>query len=187
MSHVTLVERGRSQTRCASDCCTPSPTTSYPSGTWHMPSHSAATPIDTRCSRRLRFLSMKHLPLLGDLEMAVLERIWRCGELDVKQAHRAIGVPRKITLNTVQSTLERLYRKGLLRRERVSHAYRYAPTFSREQFRAKAVADVAGELSGVEGADVLTAFVELAADADRENLDRLEQVIIAARAKRGLP
>ena len=124
------------------------------------------------------------LPALGELETAVLEYLWAHGTVEAKDVQRDLGVGRNITLNTIQSTVERLHRKRLLIRERVGHAYRYAPAISRDEFRAHAIANVAGELRGAEGAGVIAAFVELATKADRKNLERLEAVVAAARAKR---
>ncbi|MEI8257930.1 MAG: BlaI/MecI/CopY family transcriptional regulator [Deltaproteobacteria bacterium] len=125
------------------------------------------------------------IPLLGELETAVLELIWTRGAVEAKDVHRELGPARDITLNTIQSTLERLHRKRLLARERISHAYRYAALMSRDEFRARAVAGLAGTLRGAEGAGVIAAFVELAARADKGNLDRLEQLIAEARTRRG--
>jgi Zn-dependent protease with chaperone function len=45
-------------------------------------------------------------------------------------------------LNTVQSTLERLYKKELLHREKVSHAYIYTPKVLREELMAQAIGEV---------------------------------------------
>lgn len=39
--------------------------------------------------------------------------LWRQGAADTREAHRLVGVRRKITPNTIQSTLEWLFRKGL--------------------------------------------------------------------------
>lgn len=128
---------------------------------------------------------MDPLPLLGELETAVLEYVWDHGTTDAKAVHRDLGAPRGITLNTVQSTLERLHRKQLFIRERVGHAYRYAAAVSREAFRARAIATAAGDLRGAEAAGVIAAFVELAARANHRNLDRLEAMVAAARARRG--
>jgi predicted transcriptional regulator len=47
------------------------------------------------------------IPLLGELELAVLERLWAEGTAEAKDVHRVIGEPRGITLSTIQSTLER--------------------------------------------------------------------------------
>jgi len=127
---------------------------------------------------------MQPLPLLGELETAVLEHVWKVGEVDVKETHHAVGRERRITLNTVQSTLERLYRKDILTRERVSHAFRYRARLSREEFRAHAMASVAGDLKGAQAEGVLAAFVDVAARADRSNLRRLEALIATARATR---
>lgn len=125
------------------------------------------------------------IPRLGDLEIAVLELTWSLGEVDVKEAYQRLGAPRGVTSNTVQSALERLFRKDLLRRERVGHAYRYFPSIERDEFRARAAATAAGELRGAQAKGVLAAFVDIAANADRANLDRLEAIVADARAKRG--
>ena len=144
---------------------------------------SSVGPIDTRCFVE-QAQDVREIPLLGELELAILEFAWTHEEVDVKQVHTALGVRRKITVNTIQSTVERLHRKGLLERERVSHAYRYRPRVTRDVFRAQAAAQAAGELRGAEASGVLAAFVDLAMKADGRNLARLEAVIAAARARR---
>jgi predicted transcriptional regulator len=135
--------------------------------------------------RRPASTSPSALPILGELESTVLEYLWKRAEVDVKDVHRDIGARRGITVSTIQSTLERLHRKGLARRKRVSHAYRYEPVLSREEFRARAVAVAAGELKGAAASGVLAAFVDLAAKADHGNLDRLEALVKKARAQKG--
>ena len=127
---------------------------------------------------------MLQIPRLGALETAVLELTWSLHSVDVKEAFRRLGEPRGITSNTVQSALERLFRKGFLTRERISHAYLYAPAITRDEFRARAAAQAVGELRGAQASGVLAAFVEIAAKADRANLDRLEAILREARAKR---
>ncbi|AKU96251.1 Transcriptional regulator, MecI family [Labilithrix luteola] len=127
---------------------------------------------------------METIPRLGELEIEVLELVWSARKVDVREAHRRLGEPRGITSNTVQSALERLFRKGLLERERIGHAYQYSAALSRDEFRARAAAQAVGELHGAQADGVLAAFVEMAAKADRANLDRLEAIISAARAKR---
>lgn len=124
------------------------------------------------------------IPLLGDLEMAVLEHLWSHGTADAKDVQRAIGEPRDITLSTIQSTLERLHRKRLLIRERLGHAYRYAPAISRAEFRARAMASVAGDLEGADAAGVMAAFVDLVARTDTHRLDELAEMVERARARR---
>jgi predicted transcriptional regulator len=126
---------------------------------------------------------MDALPRLGELETAVLRHLWARGAADAKSVHETMPEAQTITHNTVQSTLERLHRKALLLREKVGHAYRYAPAVTMEVFRARAIAAAAGDLRGAAAEGVIVAFVELAARADRANLDRLTRVVAAARAR----
>lgn len=128
--------------------------------------------------------AMRAIPRLGELETAVLEHVWASGPCHVKAVHRALGAPRGITLNTVQSAMERLFRKGLLTREKVSHAYVYSPRQSREEHGARVVQDVVSRLLEGEAIPVLQAFVDVAARSDAANLDRLER-LIAERKRKG--
>jgi predicted transcriptional regulator len=126
-------------------------------------------------------MTMPPLARLGELETAVLEHLWTKGPADVKAVHRTLGSRRGITLNTVQSTMERLFRKGLLAREKVSHAYVYSPSHTREELGALVVEDVVARLLKGEAVPVLQAFVDLSARTDEANLDRLEQLIAERR------
>jgi predicted transcriptional regulator len=123
--------------------------------------------------------------LLGDLERAVMDRLWKAGPSDAKAVHRAIGKARQITLNTVQSTLERLHRKGLLGREKVSHAYVYTAQLSRAEFGARAMEQFVRDLHGGKLESVLAAFVDLTARTGSEELSKLERLVAERRAERG--
>lgn len=122
------------------------------------------------------------LPRLGELELAVLEHLWGSQDADVQETHAAVGKRRGISPNTVGSALERLYKKGLLTRKKVSHAYRYRAALDRETFRARKVAEAAGGLKALGKRGLLAAFVDLVADSDEQALLELERLI---RKKRG--
>ncbi len=126
----------------------------------------------------------KTLAQIGELELAVLEHLWGHGEADVLATHAAIGKARGITTNTVGSALERLHRKGLVAREKVSHAYCYRSLLTREEFAAKRMVDAAAGQRTLSDAGLLAAFVDLVADEDEASLDRLEALIAAKRSKR---
>lgn len=127
----------------------------------------------------------RRLPPLGELELELLEHLWAQGESDVSESHVATGKRRGITPNTVGSALERLYKKGLVTRTKVSHAYRYRPCISRDEFAAQRVIDAAGGVESLTNAGVLSAFVDLVADVDEAALDRLEALIAEKRGERG--
>ena len=129
---------------------------------------------------------LRSLPLvLGELERAVMERIWDSGAFDAKALHRTLGKARRITLNTVQSTLERLSRKGLLAREKVGHAYVYSAKVSRAEFGARVMQQFVRDLNRGELEPVLAAFVDLAAATGEEELSKLERLVMERRAERG--
>ncbi len=123
----------------------------------------------------------KRLPKIGDLEMAVLQHLWTCGEADVQETHEVVGKERGITPNTVGSALERLHRKSLVRRAKLSHAYRYTAQLSEDEFAARRIMDAAH--GPVAEAGLLAAFVDLVADEDEESLDRLEALIAQKRGQ----
>ena len=120
-------------------------------------------------------------PLLGELELALMDFLWRHGEADVRAAHAAVGARRHITSNTVQSTLKRLHDKGLATRTKVSHAFVYAPACTRAAFHSRVLDQVVGGLMQGQPDAVLAAFVDLAEAAGPEQLERLEALVAARR------
>ncbi len=125
------------------------------------------------------------LPVVGDLEHEVLEHLWRVGEADVGETHAVVGAPRHITLNTVGSALERLFRKRLVARRKVSHAYRYHAALARPEYRARRAVEASGGLTALANENVLAAFVDMLADHDEKTLARLEALVALRRRARG--
>lgn len=133
---------------------------------------------------------MTHLstPLnLGDLEMEVLEQLWSLGSGDVRAVHAALSPGRDSHSNTVQSALERLFRKGLLDREKLSHAFIYSPRLNREELVARLIDETLQRVKGSEPLPMLAAFVDLAVAQDPKVLDELEELLRTHRAQRQEP
>lgn len=120
-------------------------------------------------------------PALGDLELAVLEVLWQTDRADAKAVHSALGSARGIGLNTVQSTLERLFRKQLLAREKVSHAYLYRAAVSRETLVGRLMESALQRVAAGDGDVLIAAFVDMAARADTAQLERMAQLIARRR------
>lgn len=121
--------------------------------------------------------------VLGELESAVLEHLWKVREADAKDVHAALGA-RGITLNTVQSAMKRLYEKGLLSRRKHSHAHLYAPRVSREDLGRTAVEGVVSRLMKGEAGAMVAAFVDLVDEAGPEHLDELARLVAERRRQR---
>ncbi|MCP4445240.1 MAG: BlaI/MecI/CopY family transcriptional regulator [Myxococcales bacterium] len=93
------------------------------------------------------------------------------------------NLKKKLAYTTVMTTLDRLYKKGLLARELDGSAFVYRARLSRDDFHRKLVEETVGGLLEESAASVLAAFVDTAAEVDEDNLKKLE-ALIAERRKR---
>jgi len=121
--------------------------------------------------------------MLGDLESAVMSRLWVAGDGDAKAVHAALGKRRGITLNTIQSTMKRLFEKGLLVRDKVSHAHVYRPRITREEFHRGLLGELVGSMMQGQADALVSAFVDLTERAGPEHLARLEALVAERRKK----
>lgn len=73
----------------------------------------------------------------GELERAVVEVLWHAeAPCSVRAVHDALADP-ELAYTTVMTVLDRLTRKGLVRRERVGRAWHYRAASSREAYIAE--------------------------------------------------
>lgn len=119
---------------------------------------------------------------LGELEKLVLQHIWDTGEVDAKQVFAHFEKTRGGTLNTIQSTMDRLFKKGLLSREKLGHAYLYRSAVDRNAFIGQLINDIASDFGSTKDSPLLAAFSSLSSDLDNEQLDELERLIEEKRA-----
>jgi predicted transcriptional regulator len=110
-----------------------------------------------------------------------MNQLWTSGEGDAKAVHAALGKRRGITLNTIQSTLKRLFEKRLLERDKVSHAHIYRARMSREEFHRGLLGELVGDLMHGQADAVVAAFVDLTERAGPEHLARLEAMVAERR------
>ncbi len=113
-----------------------------------------------------------------------MERLWEASDpQSVRDVHQALSQDRELAYTTVMTVLDRLAKKGVVRRERDGRAYRYLPVQSREEMVAELM-HTALE-TGPDRAAALVAFIGRVSDneaaAMRAALDQLE----AGAADRG--
>lgn len=121
--------------------------------------------------------------VLGELESAVMETLWMESQQTVTEVEERLRNKREIAHTTVLTTLDRMYRKGLLTREKHSKAFVYAPRYTREEFERMLAQEVLGALIGQFTEPALSTFVDLIGD-DPGALDRLEAKIREKRRQR---
>jgi len=120
---------------------------------------------------------------LGDLEKQVLQYLWDVKSADAKQVHTQLSKSRGGSLNTIQSTLDRLFKKGLLAREKQGHAFQYRPAVERYAFIGQLIQDVTREFVDDDNG-LVAAFTSISSELSESQLEQLEQLIETQKAKR---
>jgi predicted transcriptional regulator len=117
-------------------------------------------------------------PALGHLETTVLQILWDRGESNVHDVIELLGRP--LAYTTVMTTLDRLYKKGLLERRKSDRAFLYSPRFSRQEWQQKRAGDfVAAFLAEPQPSSdlLISCLVEAVGRHDESLLDELEKKI----------
>ena len=122
--------------------------------------------------------------VLGELQTAVMEILWREPGLTVNEVEERLRKKRALAHTTVLTTLDRMHASGYLLREKQGKAFVYSPRYTREEFERGMAQEVLGALLGQLTEPAISAFVDLVGD-DAEALDRLEEVIREKRRERG--
>src|SRR5260370_42697622 len=122
---------------------------------------------------------------LGPLEQRLLEGMWAKGSATVRELLEN-GCP-ELAYTTVMTTLDRLYKKGLLRRSEEGRAFRYAPRLSREEFQREAAGHAFRQLLDASPASSLplSFLVEILGERDAQLLDDLRKLVERKRRELG--
>src|SRR5437868_2984898 len=116
--------------------------------------------------------------MIGPLEITVMEILWGAGESSVHDVVQRLGRP--LAYTTVMTTLDRLYKKGLLERRKEQRAFLYAPRFTRAEWERKRAGDLlATFFAGPKpsGDLLISCLVEVVGQQDAALLDELERKI----------
>lgn len=122
----------------------------------------------------------------GPLEVRVLESLWdgAHSEATVRDLH---GDFPDIAYTTLMTTLDRLYKKGILDRRKLGRAYAYTARYTRPGLEAYLAQDAFDALldGGSRAAlrPLLSSFVEAVSRKDSELLDDLEALVRDKRAE----
>jgi len=115
---------------------------------------------------------------LGPLEIAVMEIVWSRPASSVHDV--AARLDRPLAYTTVMTTLDRLYKKGLLERRKSERAFLYSPRLSRSEWqREQAGVLVSGLLSDPRHPSdlLISCLVDAVGQHDEGLLDELERKI----------
>jgi predicted transcriptional regulator len=119
---------------------------------------------------------------LGPLEIEVMDVLWARGRSNVHDVVEALRRP--LAYTTVMTTLDRLYKKGLLDRQKSDRAFIYFAGFSREEWEQRRAGQwVSGFLAGPtsSGELLISCLVDAVGKHDEALLDELERQIALKR------
>ena len=120
--------------------------------------------------------------VFGPLEIRVLEALWSRGTpacvRDIQPQFPGVAY------TTLMTTLDRLFRKGTLQREKLGRAFFYSPKGSQGQLLSQLAGSTFATLLPGDAASVrpiMSMFVDTIGDRDEGLLDDLEALIRARR------
>jgi len=118
---------------------------------------------------------------VGPLEQRMLEALWSCGTATVRELVET-SCP-DLAYTTVMTTLDRLYKKNLLTREPERRAYRYKPSFTREQLHREQAGEALRQALDANPSSSLplSYLVEIVSERDQKLLEDLGQLVEAKR------
>jgi BlaI family penicillinase repressor len=118
---------------------------------------------------------------LGPLEQRMLDALWVRGSATVRELIE--GVCQNLAYTTVMTTLDRLFKKGLLTRSEEGRAFRYVPRFSREDLNREAAGHALRQLLDASPASSLplSFLVEILGERDAQLLDDLRKLVESKR------
>ncbi len=117
------------------------------------------------------------LARLGPLEQRLLREIWSRGNATVRELLQEAHL--NFAYTTVMTTLDRLYKKHLLRREPDGRAFRYAASVTEEEMQRSAAGQAIRQLleSGAASSLPLSYLVEAVSEHDVQLLDELQDLV----------
>jgi predicted transcriptional regulator len=119
---------------------------------------------------------------LGTLEFELMEILWSNGASSVRDVVPKLS--RSLAYTTVMTTLDRLFKKGLLDRHKSDRAFVYSPHFSHQEWERRRAGNlVAGFLSGPNPSRelLLSCLLDAVGEHDAKLLDELEKKVRTRR------
>lgn len=115
---------------------------------------------------------------LGALEREILSICWTHGDLSVRGACAQLESP--VAYTTVMTTMDRLFKKGLLNRCKIGRAFVYTATATRAELEGAVAAELVQSLLSRDNAEplpILSSLVDAVSERDRALLGELERLV----------
>ena len=110
-------------------------------------------------------------PQLSEAQLELMHIIWDTGETTVSEVWKRLSLRRRVARNTVLTLMERLVKKGWLRRRAEGHVFRYSAALQRQATLGGIVRRLVDTAFGGSAEGLVTALLDergvTAAEAER--------------------
>ena len=122
---------------------------------------------------------------LGQLELDVLKILWSRKNETVAGVAEALSPQRGYARTTILTVIQRLQKKGFLKRSKVNGVYRYQPTREKKTVMANMVRQFVDSFFDGSGVSLVQHLTD--SDVSDEELSQIRQVLdsVEARDKKG--
>jgi BlaI family transcriptional regulator, penicillinase repressor len=124
----------------------------------------------------------EHAPLQGELQVQIMAALWRIDSGTVEDVRMAMPSRYRSAYNTVQTVLNRLTERGLLRRDRRTNHYVYRPVVSEADYLTRSIRQ---SLAGASSDARETALAQLIGGLDEGELAELRDRAKELARRRG--
>jgi BlaI family transcriptional regulator, penicillinase repressor len=123
----------------------------------------------------------------GDLEYAVLAKLWELGSASARDIHTQVGEPQGLVYTTTAKVLDRLHAKRLVSRERKGLAFIYRPRVARTLVDNARARELLIRLFGPAPHSAAATLIDAVESLDPKLLDELAEAIAGRRRSKHGP
>jgi len=121
--------------------------------------------------------SRSYKGMLGSLEQEIMDTLWSRGGMSGRAVHEHIHESRPVAITTVLTVMERLRKKGLLKKAKDKGVFIYEAAKTRDEFARGISNRLFKDVLDISTGSATASFVDALAEVDPDELKRLDMLI----------
>jgi len=121
--------------------------------------------------------STKYKGMLGSLEQEIMDTLWSHKGMSGRAVHEFIHQTRPVALTTVLTVMERLRKKGLLKKAKHGGVFIYEAKKTKDEFARSLSNRLFKDVLDISTGSATACFVDALAEVDPEELNMLDMLI----------
>ena len=121
---------------------------------------------------------------LGDLQLAIMRVLWKCGEAAASDVHKALLEDRGLAVTTIKTMLRKLEEYGCVEHRENGRQFIYRPAIAESDVRDGMVSDLVQRLFLGDSTALVNHLIQ-AGEIDADGLDKLKSFVADKKKTRG--